>query len=327
MKHPLISVIVAIYNVEKYLPKCIESILNQSYNNIELILVNDGSQDNSLNICNEYASKDNRVKVINKENGGQATARNAALDVVKGDYIGFVDGDDWIEHEMYQKLYETLNAEGSDIIQCGWYKVEPNSQKTCPHPESFKEIYTSNEGLDEIIHSKGKHLNTSVCCKLFKKDIAQRFRFSPVRAYEDDEFIFKTVSVAMKIVCINTPLYNYLNRENSTMTAKFNINKLAMITIQTNICELIKYRLPQSYNFVQKILCSKQFYILNCLLTNPSVDPKGLEAKRLQSLIMKSYSAYMQNPLMGMNKMMLRLMKFSPKIVWAQVLKVKFKFK
>ena len=96
MNNSLISIIVAIYKVEEYLPKCIESILNQAYKNIELILVNDGSPDNSLEICNEYVIKDARVRVINKDNGGQATARNKALDIANGDYIGFVDGDDWI---------------------------------------------------------------------------------------------------------------------------------------------------------------------------------------------------------------------------------------
>lgn len=324
MELPLISIIVAIYKVEKYLPKCIESILNQTYNNIELILVNDGSPDNSLTICNKYASKDQRVKVISKENGGQATARNAALDVAKGDYIGFIDGDDWIENEMFQILYDTLNAEGSDIIQCGWYKVESNGQKTCPHPEPFKEIYTSDEGLDELILSEGKHLNTSVCCKLFKKHVAQQFRFTPVRAYEDDEFIFKTVSVAKKIVCINAPLYNYLNRENSTMTATFNINKLALVTVQKNICDLLKSRYPQRFDLSQKILCSKQFYILNCLLTNPQVDKNGELVKALKKSILQFYSEYMQNPRMGQNKIMLILIKNFPQFIWKRILNMKF---
>ena len=143
MNNSLISIIVAIYKVEEYLPKCIESILNQAYKNIELILVNDGSPDNSLEICNEYVIKDARVRVINKDNGGQATARNKALDIANGDYIGFVDGDDWIEIEMYQLLYNTMVAENADIVQCGWYKVESSLQKKCPYKEHFKEIYTS----------------------------------------------------------------------------------------------------------------------------------------------------------------------------------------
>ncbi|WP_129696678.1 glycosyltransferase family 2 protein [Parabacteroides goldsteinii] len=324
MNNSLISIIVAIYKVEEYLPKCIESILNQAYKNIELILVNDGSPDNSLEICNEYVIKDARVRVINKDNGGQATARNKALDIANGDYIGFVDGDDWIEIEMYQLLYNTMVAENADIVQCGWYKVESSLQKKCPYKEHFKEIYTSDEGLLELIKSQGKHLNTSVCCKLFKKEIIQSIRFSPVRAYEDDEFLFKAVSIAKKIVCIDTPLYNYLNRDNSTMTANFNLNKIALVTIQKNICDIIKVRFPQYFNYMQKVLCSKQFYILNCLIINCYLDKDSAYANELETSIMKSYSEYMVNPEMKYNKLMLVLIKYTPRIIWSKILRLKF---
>lgn len=324
MNNPLITVIVAIYNVERYLPKCIKSILDQTYMNIELILVVDGSPDNSVSICNEYATKDKRVRVLEKKNGGQASARNMALDIAKGDYIGFIDGDDWIEPNMYQTLYNTAIKECADIVQCGWYIVEPSGARKCPHPNVFKETYTSDEGLDELILYQGGHLNTSVCCKLFKSEVAKNFRFSIVRAYEDDEYIFKTVSYANRIVCINTPLYNYLNRENSTMTAKFNMNKVALVTIQKNISDYLRKRYPKRLPEVVKVLCSKQFYILYCLLTNPQLDGASEQAQKIESDILSSYDEYIQNPAMGMNKIMLRLMKYTPKRIWSFVLKMKF---
>lgn len=108
MKDDLISVIVPVYNVEKYLHKCINSILNQTYKNLEIILIDDGSTDNSGKICDEYALKDNRIKVIHKENGGLSSARNAGLDICSGDYIGFVDSDDYIAEDMYEYLYVNL---------------------------------------------------------------------------------------------------------------------------------------------------------------------------------------------------------------------------
>lgn len=324
MNEAKVSVIVAVYKVEQYLHKCIDSILAQTYKNIELILVDDGSPDCSGAICDEYAQKDPRIVVIHKQNGGQSTARNAALDITTGDYIGFIDGDDWIEPEMYERLMETLKAENADIVQCGWYKVEPTGKKERPYSDSFKEIYTDNKGLDELINSEGGHLNTSVCCKLFKGDLARQFRFSPVRAYEDDEYIFKTVAAATKVVCIDTPYYNYLNREGSTMTAKFNLNKIALVSIQKNICELMKIRYPERFNEVQKTLCSKQFYILNCLLKADNIPTAPKEAKKMQAMIMASYNEYMQNPLMGLNKIMLRLMKYSPAFIWQKVLVKKF---
>ena len=116
---PKISVIVPVYNVEKYLRKCIESILNQTFREFELILVDDGSTDSSGKICDEYALKDSRIKVIHKENGGASSARNAGLDVAKGEYIGFVDSDDWIEMDMYGELYRLIKENNTDISVCG----------------------------------------------------------------------------------------------------------------------------------------------------------------------------------------------------------------
>lgn len=324
MTEPKISVIVAAYKVEDYLRKCVDSILSQTFKNLEVILVDDGSPDESGAICDEYALKDKRIRVIHKTNGGQSTARNKGLEIAQGDYIGFVDGDDWIEPAMYQTLYETMAQDNADIVQCGWYKVEPSGDKECPYLDDFKEIYSSDEGLDELIASQGGHLNTSVCCKLFKKDIAQQFRFSPVRAYEDDEYIFKTVSLANKIVCIHTPLYDYLNRENSTMTAKFNMNKVALVTIQKKITDYLEMRYPQRFHEMQKVLCSKQFYILNCLLTNPQLVGSADAAKKIFGDILLSYNSYMSNPNMGRNKLMLLLIKYTPQVIWSFILRAKF---
>lgn len=325
MSKPTISVIVAIYNVEKYISKCIESILSQTYKNIELMLVDDGSPDESLGICRRYAMMDNRIKIITKANGGQASARNAALDIAKGEYIGFVDGDDWIEPNMYEVLISAMIENNADIIQCSWYKVDASSnQKTVTDGCFEKEFYTSDEGLDELCTSTNKHLNTSVCSKLFRGDIAKQFRFTPVRAYEDDEYIFKTVSVAKSIICIDTPLYNYLNRANSTMTSAFNINKIALVTIQKNICELLKVRYPQRFYAMQKALCSKQFYILNCLLQSKSIPNAKEEAEKIKNEILSSYGEYMNNHEMGNNRLMLLVVKYMPKMIWQLILKVKF---
>ena len=326
MNRPLISIIVAIYNVEEFLPKCIESIQNQTYANFELILVVDGSPDNSLQICNEYASMDNRIKVVCKDNGGQATARNAGLDRARGCYIGFVDGDDWIEPEMYQSLYELIRNENADIAQCGWYTVDRKGNKTCNTDLPSIEKYTSFEALEMLISSSGGHLNTSVCSKLFSKRIIGDLRFSPVRAYEDDEFVFKTVSNAHKIVCVSTPLYNYFCRPNSTMTADFNMNKLALVTIQKSICELVRQCYPQRFHETQKILCSKQFYILERLLKYKKTIPGAKEeSEKLQADILKSQKEYMSNPSMGLNKIMLVLMKYFPAFIWQTVLHAKFR--
>ena len=325
MSRPLISIIVAIYKVEQYIPKCIESILVQTYDNFELLLVNDGSPDQSLEICNKYAQKDNRIKVLSKENGGQASARNYAFEYVQGEYIGYIDGDDWIEPEMYKTLYDTMIRESADIVQCGWWKVEPTGEQSCSYPDVFEEIYTKKEALAELTVGTGKHINTSVCCKLFKREIVSDVKFREVRAYEDDEFIYNTVSKSTKIVCINNPLYFYLNRENSTMTASFNVNKLALLPIQDGISQILMVHLPEYYNIARKNLCSKQFFVLYQLKKYSEMKKASEHFNRIKGEIFINYEEYMKNPTMGANKYMLFIMKYLPQFVWMNVLKIKFR--
>ena len=123
---PLVSIIVPIYNVEPYLKKCIDSIINQTLTNIEIILVNDGSTDNCGKIIDEYAKKDNRIIALHKENGGQASARNMGLDIASGKYIGFVDSDDLIDKEMYKVLYDEAEKNIADLVICDFKKVNEN---------------------------------------------------------------------------------------------------------------------------------------------------------------------------------------------------------
>lgn len=324
MRQPLISVIVAIYKVEPYLRKCIDSVINQTYPNIELILVNDASPDNSLAICREYAERFSNIKIIDKPNGGQSTARNAALDIASGDYIGFVDGDDWIEPNMYEQMLYIMEKSDADIVQCGWFIEEPSGERFLKCEDKYCEEYSSDQALDELIEHIGGHLNTSVCSKLFKREIAMAFRFLPVRAYEDDDFVFKTCSVAHKIICVDTPLYNYYHREGSTMTSVFNLNKIALVTIQESICELIQARYPKRFDLVQRYLCSKQFFILACLLKHKHLPLAAKYASTLESKIKASYDGYIRNPQMGRNKVMFRVFKYTPRFIWKFILLSKF---
>lgn len=324
MNNELISVIVAIYKVEQWLPRCIDSILAQTHKNIELILVDDGSPDSCGNLCEDYAKKDARIRIIHKENGGQSTARNAALDIAQGDYIGFIDGDDWIEPTMYEVLLSHLKAFSVDIVQCGCYRWIYGN--VCKDVENRKQLLlSSDKALDALTTSAFMEINTSVCCKLFKREVIGNIRFSPVRAYEDDEFVFRTVGTANSVLCIPSWQYYYNQRENSTMTAKFSLNRIALVTIQERICDYIKERRPQLFTKLQKALCSKQFYILHCLLAAPQLEGSKDEANRIYANIMTSYREYMSNPVMGNNKLMLLLLKYTPAVVWRNVLNIKYR--
>ena len=209
----LISVIVPVYNVERYLKKCINSILDQTYENIEVVLVDDGSTDKSGAICDEYAAKDLRVTVIHKENGGLSSARNAGLKVAAGDLIGFVDADDYIEDTMYEKLKENMDKYGSDISVCQIYK-------------SYKYFTDLVDGLDkeEVYEGKDKFSNlendnyfmTVVAWnKLYKKDLFKRVKYPEGRLFEDSYVICDILSKAKKVSYLNEPLYYYTVRRSS----------------------------------------------------------------------------------------------------------------
>lgn len=201
----LISVIVPVYNVERYLKKCINSILDQTYENIEVVLVDDGSTDKSGVICDEYAAKDLRVTVIHKENGGLSSARNAGLKVAAGDLIGFVDADDYIEDTMYEKLKENMDKYGSDISVCQIYR-------------SYKYFTDLEDGLDkeEVYEGKDKFANlendnyfmTVVAWnKLYKKDLFKRIKYPEGRLFEDSYVICDILSKAKRVSYLNEPLY------------------------------------------------------------------------------------------------------------------------
>ena len=306
----------------RWLDRCIQSLTNQTYTTLEIILVDDGSTDNSLQLCKQYAKQDPRIIVINKENGGQGSARNSALDIAHGQYIGFVDPDDWIALDMYAYMLNLLQQEHADIVQIGW--IETNTGIIPPTDISKEQkCYKNREALSLLIQSSNK-LNTSVCNKLFNTQILKNLRFTEVRAYEDDEFVYKAVWRASKIITDNTPKYFYFIRGNSTMTAKFNLNKLALLTIQKNICDFIQENIPEYFNVQERNLCSKQFYILYNLIANKELDKQKTYRMQIEAALNRSYLTYMRNPQMGLNKIMLWIWKYTPYIIWSNILKLKF---
>ena len=211
----LISVIVPIFQVEKYLKKCISSIIDQSYHNLEIILVDDGSTDNCPAICDQYKEEDSRVKVIHKKNGGLSQARNVGLKFAKGDFIGFVDSDDWIEPNMYEVLLTTMLKVNADIAVCSC-QFEPKSSRTIFKDIKSYEIqqYSSEDALRYILSGKNV-INFYVWNKLYKRKILTDITFSEGKIYEDSLWTPLVIGNAKIIVCIDYPLYHYLYRSES----------------------------------------------------------------------------------------------------------------
>lgn len=214
---PLISIIIPVYKVEDYLERCINSVIDQTYRNLELILVDDGSPDRCPVICDEYAQKDSRIRVIHRENGGLAEARNSGLDIAKGEFISFVDSDDAIHPQFIASLYKAIIQTGSDLALCGFLNIfKEDDEIITDFADSQVNSYTGVEllnGAYDIEHIVAWN-------KLYKKEIWQRLRY-PKGKYHEDEFVFHSVFYSAKKICkIATPLYYYFRREDSITTSK-----------------------------------------------------------------------------------------------------------
>ena len=203
----LISIIVPIYNVEKYLNKCIESIVNQTYENIEIILIDDGSNDNSGIICDEYAKKDNRIIVVHKENGGVSSARNKGLKIAKGEWISFVDADDWIEQTFCQTLLNKVTQEQADIALCGYNRITDNRIEKI-NANNQEVFLNSNEYL---VKSLNPQTGFGFChMKLIKKEVLKSISFNErIEVGEDALFNIQLSTYIKKAVFLKQPLYNY----------------------------------------------------------------------------------------------------------------------
>lgn len=202
MEPALISVIVPIYKTEQYLKKCVDSIIIQSYKNIQIILVDDGSPDKSGGICDEYASSDSRVKVIHQKNRGLSTAYNVGLDNASGEYIAFVDSDDWIDSDFCSVLVDLLEKNNADISACAFFSFLGSEQKT-----SVKENLTIYTGLEVI-----EKVRISPCGKIYKRELFEGLRFPADRHPGDIFFTYKVLYRARKVVVTNLQLFNYLRR-------------------------------------------------------------------------------------------------------------------
>ncbi len=215
----IVSIIVPVYNVSKYIEKCVDSILKQTFCDFELLLIDDGSTDNSSYICDLYAKKDNRVVVVHKKNGGLSSARNRGLDIAKGDYVSFVDSDDYIEPNFIESLLDELMKKSSDLIVCNFSILDLNNNSLIETP-SIIDGDVDEEGYWKLSACTRYGLTVVVWNKLYKKTIFEHLRFKDGVFHEDQEIIHKIISKCDKITFINKKLYNYIKRPQSITNKK-----------------------------------------------------------------------------------------------------------
>ena len=276
---PKISVIVPVYNTEKYLSKCLNSILNQTLKEIEVIVVNDGSKDDSQEIIDEFVSKDSRLVSIQKENGGLSDARNAGIDKAKGEFIAFVDSDDYIDSSMFEKMFDLAKKHESEIVLCDLVKVNENGKE-------FRDLPQSPQLPEKIILSDDftifGEMSCFACNKIFKKALFENHRFRNGIHFEDIELIPKLVLDSSIISKINEPFYKYFERQNSI--SKTHTEKGLDMFVAVN--EVTNYFYQSKYNTFATEL--KRFQIIqgyySYLAYLAYVKDKNLKRKMLNVL-------------------------------------------
>lgn len=289
-----ISVIVPVYQVEEYLEKCIESIINQTYKNLEIILVDDGSKDNCASICDRYQKRDNRIIVIHKENGGLSSARNAGLDIATGELVTFVDSDDYIEEDMLTVLHSNLEENMCDISVCFWKEVFGDESQTDKITKRKKqhsvECMDKIEAMKKMLYQRG----TDSCAwgKLFKMSLFEEVRFPISMIYEDIAIMYSVFDKAEKVVFTDYPGYGYLQRNTSIMKERFSENKMSLITFAEDNERFIKEKYPMLLNAAVSRTVRANFHIY---LQIPSEEKYACYRRQIEENIRARRSIVMRD--------------------------------
>lgn len=252
--NPMISIIVPVYNVDKYLSTCIDSIINQTYKNLEIILVDDGSTDNCGKICDMYKTIDSRIKVIHKKNGGLSDARNKGIDMSTGKYIGLVDSDDYIHPQMYEILYSNMVKYNGDIVVCNYVKYESYDFYAYQNIDDKVEIYNNIDSLDLVFGEKEGQCITP-WNKIYNRNIFKNLRFEVGKIYEDKLISHRILYTSKRTIFIPNILYFYRQRKGSLSHSEFNIKTLdslyayrdAMIFLYSNANDYAKLKSQNTY--------------------------------------------------------------------------------
>lgn len=290
-----VSVIVAAYNIQDYIVKCLESIANQTYKNLEVIIVDDGSSDNTGKFADEFAENDNRFIVIHKENGGVSSARNKGIDVASGDFIGFVDGDDTIENDMYEMLVNNAIKYDADISHCG-YKVIENNKETFFYNTKQIIIQDRKKGLVDLF--EGTLIEPSLCNKIFRRDIVGNIRLDEsIKINEDLYFNVLLFDRSHKSIFEDKAKYNYIKRDNSATASSLNnirkvIDPLKVYDMIVDLYKMDTEILP----YAKKMKIERNINIYNLLALE-----KNTELKKLKKQI-RNYIKLSKNEVKNNNK-------------------------
>ena len=288
IKEELISVIIPVYNVEKYIVCCLESILNQSYKNLEIIIVDDGSNDGSGEICDKYKMLDSRVKVIHKEDGGLSDARNVGMEIATGNYITFIDSDDYVSVDYIENLKKAMTTYKTDISCCDYKKVQENCEMIYQDFGENIEVCSNIECLKQMYYSKIHGMEFVTWGKLYKKSLFDNYKiqFPFGKLHEDTYTTYMLVYYAKSIAFVHAKKYFYRIRTGSIMNSKFNIRHFDGIDA-TRIASNFFY--DQKENELFKCAVNAHFRAFATMICMFKMNYREKDKKSIQKKIMKAY--------------------------------------
>lgn len=294
--NPLVSVVVPVYNVEQYLNDCVDSILKQSYQNIEVILVDDGSKDNSGSMCDEIAKCDSRVRVIHKSNGGLSSARNAGIENARGEFITFIDSDDDITSDYVEYLFSMIKKDKTKMAIASYSVVHVKSDKTDVRDLSrglSSLVLDTKECLSRMLCEEG--FTVSACAKLYKKELFSDVLFPIGKLCEDNGTIYKLILKCDRISYGAKSIYNYYTRENSIMTSKFNKKRLDLLELTDIMVSDISKVYPSLCDVLEKRTFQARFSILRQMVFVDLDEELTLKKKEIIRFLRKNFWKVLKN--------------------------------
>ncbi|MBO6250014.1 MAG: glycosyltransferase family 2 protein [Muribaculaceae bacterium] len=261
MEGALISIIIPVFNVEPYLQQCVESVLSQTYRNLEVLLIDDGSTDGSAALCDQWAERDNRVRVVHENNRGLSEARNTALNLIRGTHVMMVDGDDWLPHNAVLHLLQTLTDTGADVAVGSWLMVPDGVTPQQPASTESTEVvmYNRDEAIDEVFY-QGTLTNSS-CSRLFKAEVFNGLRYEPGLLYEDLAIAYDLLQRITRVAYTTQLVYYYRQRKGS-ITSNFTPGRLDVLNIMESLEQRVADEAPQHLPAVRSRLLSAYFNML-----------------------------------------------------------------
>ncbi len=293
----LISVIIPVYNVESYIDRCVESVISQSYDSLQIILVDDGSTDNSGDICDEWREKDSRIEVIHKSNGGLSDARNYGLDNSRGEYITLIDSDDYVDTEYVKYLYELIKQDRCDISISSYYVSRTTGNEDNGKGQSDA-ILNSAEAISKMLCDNG--FTVSACAKLYKKTLFDEIRYPVGKLCEDNGTTYKLLLNAKKISYGHESHYYYCVRTDSIMTSEFSWKKFDLIDLTDQMAEDVLNVYPELRDEVIRRQLYARMSVLRQAAEDKTVNMRDMRLEELRKYILNNKTEFYKNQKMSL---------------------------